>query len=325
MAKHILTGGPGCGKTTLCDKLEERGFSIIPEAARQVIAEHGRDIDDLGRKIYDRILHNEEKGGDFCDRSQADSLAYEEFFGGQPFDGWEQRIKDADYGIAFILDTLPEEFYKNDSERTESYEVAVSLHNQLLNTYRKLGFEVVQIPATTPDDRVQRVLSELSRADKMEHELKFAHSEVDLSQYAFDNPITRTEKNYIQMHTGEGNLYDRLRECTNLDGEKTFFYTLKKSGSISRIENEKQISGEIFNDMAKRLRLDITYNKTRTHYTPLGDSNTTICFDEVHGLGKFIEIESATPRNVKIWANRLGLHNPIEKCYAQLVLGRKFH
>lgn len=33
------SGGPGAGKTTTPDKLAQRGFSIVPEVARAIIAE----------------------------------------------------------------------------------------------------------------------------------------------------------------------------------------------------------------------------------------------------------------------------------------------
>lgn len=37
--KYVLTGGPSCGKTTLLDALEIRGYNILKEVARGVLKE----------------------------------------------------------------------------------------------------------------------------------------------------------------------------------------------------------------------------------------------------------------------------------------------
>jgi predicted ATPase len=35
---HVITGGPGSGKTTLIDMLASQGFHHMPEAGRAIIA-----------------------------------------------------------------------------------------------------------------------------------------------------------------------------------------------------------------------------------------------------------------------------------------------
>ncbi len=36
----MLTGAPGAGKTVLAAELRERGYTVVPEAATDVIAKH---------------------------------------------------------------------------------------------------------------------------------------------------------------------------------------------------------------------------------------------------------------------------------------------
>ena len=39
MKAHVITGGPGVGKTTVVEILARRGYAIAPEAARMIIEE----------------------------------------------------------------------------------------------------------------------------------------------------------------------------------------------------------------------------------------------------------------------------------------------
>ncbi|MFG1924440.1 AAA family ATPase [Cryptosporangium sp. NPDC048952] len=74
MRRYILTGAPGCGKTTILRALAERGYSVVEEAAADVIAQQSPDdpgfvdavirlqherqqqipIDSGGVQVYDR-------------------------------------------------------------------------------------------------------------------------------------------------------------------------------------------------------------------------------------------------------------------------------
>ncbi|WP_028562347.1 ATP/GTP-binding protein [Paenibacillus pinihumi] len=33
----VITGGPGCGKTTLLNELQKNGYNYVPEVARKII------------------------------------------------------------------------------------------------------------------------------------------------------------------------------------------------------------------------------------------------------------------------------------------------
>ena len=37
--KCVITGGPGCGKTSVLEALKKMGYEIVPEGARQIIEE----------------------------------------------------------------------------------------------------------------------------------------------------------------------------------------------------------------------------------------------------------------------------------------------
>lgn len=323
--KYVITGGPGCGKTTLLNKLEQRGFPIVPEAAREIIEERGKKYDGMQYDIYDRQIANEAKLGSkvgFLDRSLVDGVGYVELFGDELNRDWKKDILAANYTTAFILDPLPEEFYVQDSARNETYDEAVTIHTKLLQTYRRLGFEVIQIPATTPDDRLNRVLAELSRVENREHELKFRHVdglEDKLSYFEFEPSIVIKEENVVcTLENG----YERLRFETSAERGDMFYFTRKIGKGMTRVEEEEVLTQRKFDTRLANFDSDFAYSKIRETYVPFGDKGTTICFDDVDTsiayLGKFVEIESATPRGVKIWTSRLGLREPILESYVDM-------
>jgi predicted ATPase len=41
MKRYVVTGGPGAGKTAVIRQLEMDGFSVVEEAATDIIAEQG--------------------------------------------------------------------------------------------------------------------------------------------------------------------------------------------------------------------------------------------------------------------------------------------
>jgi predicted ATPase len=58
---HVLTGGPGSGKTTLVEALAARGYATAPEAGRTVIREQlaigGKAIPWIDRQLFaERML-----------------------------------------------------------------------------------------------------------------------------------------------------------------------------------------------------------------------------------------------------------------------------
>ena len=60
MKRFIITGAPGAGKTAIIRQLELDGFSVVEEAATDVIAAaHARGTDELWRhpSFIDAIAH----------------------------------------------------------------------------------------------------------------------------------------------------------------------------------------------------------------------------------------------------------------------------
>ena len=92
--RYILTGAPGAGKTAILRRLELDGFSVVEEAATDVIAaahadgtdEPWRDpsfIDDIARLQRDREIRAAKGGGEvqFHDRSVVCTAALAVYLG----------------------------------------------------------------------------------------------------------------------------------------------------------------------------------------------------------------------------------------------------
>lgn len=165
-----VTGGPGAGKTTLLVGLKKRGYTIVPEVAREIIADRlKRGLSprppaiEFAKSILSRDVeqyeatHNGE-GFIFFDRSLVDSLGMlDELAHLAEADKHRFLAQYPYYATSFILPPW-REIYHTDSERDQSYEEAVRVHRALHEWYIKCGYNVVEVPKLAIDDRCAFVL-----------------------------------------------------------------------------------------------------------------------------------------------------------------------
>jgi predicted ATPase len=169
LKRYILTGAPGAGKTVIIRQLEFDGFSVVEEAATDVIAlkqsqgfeepwsEHSfiDDIADLQRR---RQLHNSYSCCDiqFHDRSVFCTAALAEFLGrprtfllSRELDRvLENRIYQPE---VFFIRGLG--FIKPTAARRISIEDALAFERVHENTYTDFGFQLISIAPATPSAR----------------------------------------------------------------------------------------------------------------------------------------------------------------------------
>ncbi|MFI4972916.1 MAG: AAA family ATPase [Caulobacterales bacterium] len=175
MQRFILTGTPGCGKTTIIHALAALGHAVVPEAATDVIAEqHARGIaephthpgftDSIVAVQRARQLAAADATGavQFFDRSPVCTHALAVHLGhsiGSTLAAELARIEaEGVYQrrVAFI-DNLG--FVEPTAARRISFEDSLAFERVHKASYRAFGYELIRIPAAPVDERVRRVLA----------------------------------------------------------------------------------------------------------------------------------------------------------------------
>jgi len=170
MRRFIITGAPGAGKTAIIRQLELDGFSVVEEAATDVIAAtqaQGRDrpwthpsfIDEVAKLQRDRQIRASYQSDQvqFHDRCVVCTAALA-FYLGHPFSPFlvnelERVKKEAIYqNRVFFIRNLG--FVTPTEARRISFEETVRFEKIHEDTYRDHGFEVVSIEARNLTERV---------------------------------------------------------------------------------------------------------------------------------------------------------------------------
>ena len=171
----VLIGGPSSGKTTLIEALKEKGHTCYPEVSREVIREaQEQGIEQLflekpllfsellleGRKRQYKEALNEEANIVFLDRSIPDVLAYMHYIGYSSPSFFDKACHDHKYSAIFVLPPW-KEIYVSDAERYETYEQAVLIHEHLMETYKKYGYSITEVPKDTVENRIDFIMKHL--------------------------------------------------------------------------------------------------------------------------------------------------------------------
>lgn len=173
----VITGGPGTGKTTIVEALIEQGYSCFPEISRQITLEAKQQgIEQLflekpllfselllkGRKKQYQSACADQSDLVFLDRGLPDILAYMHYIGDSYPAFFDKACKDHQYQTVFLLPPW-EEIYQSDEARYENYEQAKLIYIHLKETYEKYGYNLIEIPTGTIEERVLFLLGQISR------------------------------------------------------------------------------------------------------------------------------------------------------------------
>lgn len=167
----VITGGPGVGKTTLLRELERRGFSCVPEVAREIIrqqvASGGDAVPWTNTARYTELMlqHSIEvykANGSaaspiFFDRGIPDVLCYARLIGLEGSAGIEVACEKYRYNRMVFIAPPWREIYSTDDERKQSFDEAVRTHEVMVEAYRSCGYQLIELPRVSVEERAEFV------------------------------------------------------------------------------------------------------------------------------------------------------------------------
>jgi len=171
-----LTGGPGTGKTTVIKALQKQGYACQQEISRQVTKMARKNgIEQLFLKdplLFSKLLLEGrvqqfkealklKSDYIFFDRGIPDVHAYMNYLGLKYPDLYVQKSQKYKYDTVFLMPPW-EKIYITDNERYESFEQSLAIHNHLKNTYKSLGYKIIEVPFGDVSKRTDFILNSLT-------------------------------------------------------------------------------------------------------------------------------------------------------------------
>ncbi|WP_136465380.1 AAA family ATPase [Flagellimonas onchidii] len=182
--KIVITGAPGTGKTSIVNGLEDKDFQCFHEIIRDMTSKAKKDgdsatfvsnplvfVDDALQfnkdLLYGRTAHFKESldsntSVSIFDRGIPDVLAYMDFFDQSYDQEFISTCENHRYDMIFIAPPW-KEIYVSDNERLETFEEAQSIHDVLMHTYTRFGYDPILIPKKTVPERVSFVLETINQ------------------------------------------------------------------------------------------------------------------------------------------------------------------
>jgi predicted ATPase len=172
MKRIVITGGPCSGKTTVIEGLAKRGFPILKETAKEIVAarrhipiskEESQIRQDL---IFNKQLAKEERAGKknykilFLDRCLIDGLAYSLLYSGRDsIKKYLPFIKNRKYDSIFIFEGLP--FSSEDFRAENDEKEAKRIRKAIYDFYKEQGYKPINVPAMPVERRLEFILKKL--------------------------------------------------------------------------------------------------------------------------------------------------------------------
>jgi len=178
MKRFVLTGAPGSGKTSIIRQLEVDGFSVVEEAATDVIAlqqaqgiaepwAHASFIDAVAdlQRARQMLASFEQAGTQFHDRSAICTAALAVYLGHPVSDALSrelERIKSEAIFQKRVFFIRNLGFITHTEARRITFEETLRFERIHGETYQNFGFEIVLIEPGSLLDRVAAIKGALA-------------------------------------------------------------------------------------------------------------------------------------------------------------------
>jgi predicted ATPase len=171
----VLTGGPGAGKTTLLNELAARGYPVMEDSARGIIAERRSkgfsprpEPADFAREVLRLDAENYSKcasrmGLVFFDRGVIDALCMLHHAEVLDFPELAELLSKYRYERRVFILPPWEAIYCTDNERDQTFLEARRAHEKVLSWYGLCHYEPIEVPRMSISRRSDFVLSTLEK------------------------------------------------------------------------------------------------------------------------------------------------------------------
>jgi predicted ATPase len=166
---HVITGAPCSGKTTIIELLAQKGYLTAHETAREyfememVKGRSSQDIRDSGYTTQMGIFALQRDLENSLERGLPDTMTFNRLFRLDLKEVMLACFRHL-YASVFILDRLP--FAREVQLGPEDEKPAGFIDEWLERDYSSLGYQVVRVPVSSPEERLQFILDRLPESDK---------------------------------------------------------------------------------------------------------------------------------------------------------------
>ncbi|GFE77625.1 ATPase [Novosphingobium sp. TCA1] len=173
---HVITGGPGAGKTSLIAALAREGLHHMLEAGRAIIQEQvgiagsalpWADREAFAARMLARDMDSYRKAASLSgpvvfDRGIPDVIGYLRLCGiPVPASIWQAAENYRYAEQVFIAPPWPA-IFAQDAERKQSLREAEDTYQAMVEVYSDLEYKLVSLPLAMIEERAQFVLSRIS-------------------------------------------------------------------------------------------------------------------------------------------------------------------
>lgn len=177
MRKFVITGASGAGKSTLIDALAAEGYATVPEAGRQIVAEQLRSqgtalpwLDRVAfmQLLFERSIAAFDQTGNpvdqtvFFDRSFIEAIAYGSMIGHPAPQAMLRAAAARQFDAPVFVCPPWREIFSTDDERRHDFEFAARDYQANVSAYRAAGYELVEIPRVSIQERVAFIIAHLA-------------------------------------------------------------------------------------------------------------------------------------------------------------------
>jgi predicted ATPase len=167
----VLTGGPGSGKSVLIEGLEQCGYARSVEAGRGVIQDQvaigGRALPWRDQILFAELMlcwemrsyhiAQHQGGPVFFDRGIPDVVGYLRLLGQRVPEHMQKAAITFRYNRRVFIAPPWREIFRQDHERKQTLDEAVRTYEAMVATYSEIGYELVEIPRLSIEERVRFV------------------------------------------------------------------------------------------------------------------------------------------------------------------------